>query len=467
MMRFCLHVAVPIGIFHLQFVDRCIQVHKYGPRAAIQPPPNCCERIEAIMNETSQFVRRFRLRNWLIAGVLTAAVFPGAALVVSAPLPAKLPAEPEKLKLVADGTVTLDDINAPTSLDVSDDGQFVYMASFASGTLSVFKRDAATGKLALVQSLTSTDDEPLKGAVHIHLSPNNQFAAVSCLHDKSFILYGRDAKTGKLSMLDVLRGETQFDGKPVLSWTSDAAWSRDGKFLYVGDSQTNHIVVLQLANKKLKVAQVFEGRDECFANIRGLWAHPDGVTVFAASPSVGRLTVMDRDATDGKLSVREIIGSDTVEGLRGVMQVVCSSDGKFVYTSSGRFGGSHAVCAFKLGGDKKLKFIQSLSDAGGELPKFEGGNKLRISPDGHAVYVIGTNSNHIVGLQRDVNSGNLTLTEMIDATQLPGSLKGPNGLAFSPDGKHVYVSWEGAKSVGPFVRQRISAATAEPKKEGR
>ncbi len=429
------------------------------------------ERIEEIMNATPQVYRRFRLRHWIVAALLAAAVLPGAALVVSTqaqsqPATAEKPvaaAPAERLKLAPDTTITLNGIDSPTSVDISNDGKFVYMASWTSGTVNVFARDASTGKLTLVQTLTKTDKEPLDGAVHIHLSPNGEYAAVNCLNDASVVLYRRDSKGGELAVLDVVRGEqTKFEDKTVLRWPSDAAWSPDGKFLYVADAhapgagneqQTGHVVALQLAGKKLKVAQVFEGRDNCFANVRGLAIHPDGVTVFAASSSAGALAVMNRDAADGKLSIRQVVDSDTVSGLNGAMQVACSADGQFIYTSSGRFRDGNAVCAFKLGSDGKLKLIQSLSNAGGELPKFEGGNKIRISPDGNTVYVTATNSNHVVGLQRDLKSGKLTLTEMIDSTQLAGSPAGPCGLAFSPDGKHLYVTWEFSKAVSAFVRQ--------------
>jgi Lactonase, 7-bladed beta-propeller len=142
------------------------------------------------------------------------------------------------------------------------------------------------------------------------------------------------------------------------------------------------------------------------------------------------------------------------------MQVVCSEDGQYVYTTSGRFRDGNAVCVFKLGSDGKLKLLQSLSNAGGQLPNFEGGNKIRISPDGRTVYVTATNSNHVVCLQRDPKSGKLTLAELIDSAQLPGSPRGPNGLAFSPDGKHLYVTWENSKAVSPFIRQNGLKRTA-------
>ncbi len=163
------------------------------------------------MNETlSQFVRRFRLRNWLIAGVLTAAVFPERAFGhVSAPLPAKLPAEPEKLKLVADGTVTLDDINAPYVARRHDDGQFVYMASFMRQRNAERIQHAtrqATGKLALVQSLTEYGRRTAqRGCAHSIHSPNNQFGGGEPAYTTSrSSCMAATQETGKLSMLDVL-----------------------------------------------------------------------------------------------------------------------------------------------------------------------------------------------------------------------------------------------------------------------
>jgi len=91
------------------------------------------------------------------------------------------------------------------------------MASFGSGTVDVFKRDAASGKLTRVQGLAASEKIPLKGAVHIHLSPNNDFAVASCFYDSSLVLFARDGKTGELSMLDALDRDSKFDGKPLYS----------------------------------------------------------------------------------------------------------------------------------------------------------------------------------------------------------------------------------------------------------
>jgi beta-lactamase regulating signal transducer with metallopeptidase domain/6-phosphogluconolactonase (cycloisomerase 2 family) len=424
------------------------------------------ERIEQIMTEPSPQYRRTPMRHWLIAGLFAAAILPGAGFIIPTqaqqPLGIKVTANvtPEKLDYVADSLVALEEIDSPTSVDVSTDGKFVYMASWSSGTLNVFERDAKTGKLKLSQTISHSDESPLNGAVHIHLSPNNQYAAVSCLHAKSFLLYARDAKTGHLSLLDAIRGDSvKINDQPVLEFPSDATWSPDGKFLYIADGHGigaaegesgGHLLVVQVENKKLKVIDKVDGKDNCFANARGVIFHPDGVTLFVVSSSAGTLVVMDRELDTGKISIRQIVNAEMAPGLQGVMQVACSPDGQFVYTASGRFKEGNAVCVFKLGSNGQVKLIQALSNSGGELPNFTGGNKIRVSPDGKMIYATGTNSNHLVGMQRDSKTGKLTLTQMIDGAELPQAVKGANGLAFSPDGKHLYVTWELSKGISVF-----------------
>jgi len=241
---------------------------------------------QTMITHAFPFIRRSTSHRWLAVAAI-AAMMPSASLVIAVPLPAQPAGGPEKLKLVDGGTLTISEANSPTSVDISKDGQFVYMASFGSGTVDVFKRDAANGTLTRVQALAASEKLPLKGAVHIHLSPNNDYAAVSCFYDSSLVLFARDGKTGELSMLDALDRDSKLDGVPLFKLTSDAAWSPDGKFLCVGERDLNQIVAVQVADKKLKVVQAFAGTDDCFANVRGLWVSPDGKTLFAASPPAG------------------------------------------------------------------------------------------------------------------------------------------------------------------------------------
>ena len=92
------------------------------------------------------------------------------------------------------------------------------------------------------------------------------------------------------------------------------------------------------------------GRDNCFANARGITVHPDGKTIVVVSSQAGSLVVLNRDASSGKTTVRQVIGDDRgdVRGLDGAMGVALSPDGQFVYTSAGRFRGDDAIGVYKF-----------------------------------------------------------------------------------------------------------------------
>ncbi len=93
-----------------------------------------------------------------------------------------------------------DDLGAPTSVVVSPDGKFLYASAWKSASHVVFKRDAASGKLEHVQTLS--DAALLDGATDLRLSPDGKLAAAAAFRSQSVVLYRRDAKSGKLTQLD-------------------------------------------------------------------------------------------------------------------------------------------------------------------------------------------------------------------------------------------------------------------------
>jgi 6-phosphogluconolactonase (cycloisomerase 2 family) len=130
-----------------------------------------------------------------------------------------------------------------------------------------------------------------------------------------------------------------------------------------------------------------------------------------------------------------------------------SHDGKFVYTVSGRFGGDDAVSVFRVGADGKLKVIQEFFNDQGDLTDFTGGNQLALSHDETMLYAAGTTSAGLACFRRDPKTGKLEVITTIrnEATGMGDNL-GANGIAVSPDGRHLYLALEDAGAISVFER---------------
>ncbi|MCA1686696.1 MAG: lactonase family protein, partial [Planctomycetia bacterium] len=196
------------------------------------------------------------------------------------------------------------------------------------------------------------------------------------------------------------------------------------------------------------------GKDGCFANCRGLAVHPDGKTLLVASSSAGTLVVLDTDKGTGKTTVLQVVKDeqDGVHGLAGVMGVALSPDGRFAYTSAGRFTGDSAVSAFRIDGERRASVVQEFPNGGGELKGFEGGNGLLVSPDGRYVYAAATLSGSVACFRRDRESGKLTYLETLSNGGKNGSLAAAAGLGISPDGRFVYVAAEDDGAITVYRR---------------
>jgi DNA-binding beta-propeller fold protein YncE len=107
---------------------------------------------------------------------------------------------------------------------------------------------------------------------------------------------------------------------------------------------------------------------------------------------------------------------------------------------------------------------------------FMGSRAIALSPDGRHAYVAASNSNAIAVFKRDAKTGVLTQAKgaagCIAAKAAAGcrrayGLIGPNSVALSPDGRHLYATARGSAAIITFVRDKRSGALRQlPGAEG-
>jgi 6-phosphogluconolactonase len=336
-------------------------------------------------------------------------------------------------------TVALPYLLSVNCATISADGRFFYASAFNANTVAVFVRDPETGLLEPQDEITTPD---LEGSVRIRLSRDNHYAVVPSWGAGTVTLFKRDATSGRLTILDVYPNPEQ-KGPGRLSIPADAQLSNDNRFIYT--PVIDGLAVFKVDGDKLSLVQ--HAAKLGLEKARGLALHPNGRCVYLTAYSTGALAVLRRDENAGTVEMLQFLKSDMdgLSSLAGAFRAVCSADGRHVYVSSGRFGGSQSVTAFAADGEGKLKLIETYINNVDGFTGFEGGNEIVVSPDGNLVYAVASLSDRLVRFRRDQQTGRLTFlgSDEVGANEVPGAA----GLCFSPDGKFVYVADEDANAI--------------------
>ncbi len=275
----------------------------------------------------------------------------------------------QKESLSAAGVISVWNFQSNVGVTTSADGEFLYVSAYGSACINVFRRDRETGAAALIQTIV--DRKNLAGVTDLTFSSDEKFAVASAFTSKTAVLYRRDASSGSWNKYRWQRIKRM----AYRDWTGyPRVISPDSRFVYVANCGKNQqrkftngsITSFRIGdNDQLELLEVFQGEDQCFDNVRGLVMLSDGKTLLATSSAAKCLVVIDRSTDTGKLSVRQVIRDEEngVHGLDGAMFIATSPDEKFVYTSSGRFQGDHALACMRWIGSHVFNWFKSLSTA--------------------------------------------------------------------------------------------------------
>jgi hypothetical protein len=138
-------------------------------------------------------------------------------------------------------------LDGATSVAVSPDGQQVYVAAQAEDALTVFQRDSFAG--TLTQSQTQEDGtriNGLDGANDVQVSPDGQYVYVAAFNDSGVSVFERLPVDGRLLYATAYIDNS--NGGNLLAGPRRLVVSPDNQDIYVTAYLDNAITLLQMAN---------------------------------------------------------------------------------------------------------------------------------------------------------------------------------------------------------------------------
>ncbi|MCK5378703.1 MAG: beta-propeller fold lactonase family protein, partial [Acidobacteria bacterium] len=337
----------------------------------------------------------------------------------------------------------LADLEGPTAVIVSPDGRNLYVAASAGNAVLVFARDWASasdnfGTLSWVESLVDGAEgiDGLAGATDLVLSPDGEFLYVAGAADNAVAVFDRSATTGRLTYV-----ETLIDGT---------------------------------------------GGIDGLAGVRSLRISPQGDHLYAAGANDDAVAWFSRASDTGQLVFEQayISGAGGIDGLSGAASIILSPDGAQLYAAG---PADNALVTFQRDSDSEsptfgaLTFDVKLTSADAE--GLSGVRALALPYDvnnpqdrGEHVLAAGDPSGKLVIFRRNVTTGILSFQDVLregqpvtPATLTVHGLEVVSGIAFSPDGNHIYTTADGDDAIAVFDRRQPdpSFAYVEAEFDGR
>lgn len=274
----------------------------------------------------------------------------------------------------------------------------------ASGGVSAFAIDRATGKLAFLNEVASRGTDPC----YIALDRTGKFALVANYSSGSVAVFPvlADGRLGEASAFDQHQGSGPNHARqegPHAHWID---LSPDNRFALNADLGLDEILVYRFDAAKGSLTP----NDPPFAKVdpgagpRHIAFAPSGKFVYVISEIKATITSFSYDPKNGVLKKLEVVPTlpPDFKGENTSAEIVIHPNGRFLYVSN---RGHDSIALFAIDPKSgRLTFVAYTPTQGKEPRNFE------IDPSGTRLFVANQESDNIVEFQIDPKSGRLTPT---------------------------------------------------------
>ncbi|MEU1403511.1 serine/threonine-protein kinase [Streptomyces sp. NPDC005728] len=327
-------------------------------------------------------------RARLIAGVVLAALAAGGSAIYLTQSRSSNPdhAAPASVLPIRVG-------DSPQGVAVSPDGRRVYVANFASGSVSVI--DVATNR-------TVGDPIPVGDTPEgVDVSPDGRK------------VYVTNNSSASVSVIDATRNRTVGSPIPVGDTPEGVDVSPDGRKVYVANGSSSSVSVIDTATNQTVGDPVSVGLFP-----QGVAVSPDGRRVYVTSLGSGSVSVIDT-------GTNRTVGSPIRVGSRP-SGIAVSPNGNHAYVTN---SGSDSVSVIDTATNRTV---------GSPIPVGSRPSRITVSPNGNHAYVTNSTSSSVSAIDTATN-------QTVGSPISVGSR--PSGITVSPDGRQLYVANGSSSSV--------------------
>jgi 6-phosphogluconolactonase (cycloisomerase 2 family) len=342
----------------------------------------------------------------------------------------------------ADGVDDVEGLYQPVAFVVSSDNQHLYIVG-NNNSLTVFKREEPSGTLSFVDTYIYYETSPEFLEVPptaIAISEAGDFVYVSSEEKHTLLVFARNISTGTLSLVQSV--EKVAAVLPELNAPSILRISADGKYLYVGSYLQSAVLVFEINPTAGTVAYKASVSHPTTLSAATFELTQDGQNLYQVNLDESLLVVYDASSEEGlyewRMDYKNEAETVHIDGLEGAWFILPTADDKHVYVVG---GDEHSFSLFNRNSDGTLTFVQAYKSTMPGLESLTNCIGAEISPDGNFVVVISAVGNHLTFFAREPSTGLLTyLTTYTNGEDGIEGMTYPSSVAFSADGRNVYVS---------------------------
>jgi 6-phosphogluconolactonase len=196
----------------------------------------------------------------------------------------------------------------PCYVEIDKTGKWVFAGNYSSGSLSVLPVNADGSLGAPATHITHTGSGPNKDRQekpHVHctkISPDNKWLYVPDLGIDKVMIYAFDETTGKLTP-----GTQPFAPSQPGAGPRHITFHPNGKYVYLIEELTGHVVTYQYQNGQLKLHQRTSSLpmgQQGYAGSADIHVSPDGKFLYASNRGdFNNIAIFKIDKNNGRASI--------------------------------------------------------------------------------------------------------------------------------------------------------------------
>jgi 6-phosphogluconolactonase len=273
----------------------------------------------------------------------------------------------------------------------------------AAGAVSAFSMDSSTGKLKLLNQVSSRGSGP----AHIVLDRTGRFALVANYGGGSVTVLPLlpDGKIGESTAFVQHKGSSVNHERQEGPHAHAIAMSPDNRFAVVADLGLDQLLVYPFDASHGTLGQPRTVKTDPGAGPRHLTFSNSGDFVYVINEMASTITVYSYDPRDGAMAPLQTISSlpANFNGKNNAAEIVLHPSGKFLYASNR--GDDDSIAVFAVDPSKGTLALIERVPTGGKTPR-----NFAIDPSGAWLLAANQDSNTVVTFRINRESGRLTPT---------------------------------------------------------